>query len=820
MALLNLLLLTTASSFELGKRRAKSLRECLAVCAEVGQQPACVSEAQHAAAVTAISSTTAYIGNVLNASSGTSVCPGARASITWTWAADLGLFGQPDDRRWLSATEVGVLEGCIIMASNGVEDVPCDAGRDADCLCEAPSGGGLSSGYNEMLEAREAEEAAARDEDGGRLGLALGLAAAVAILVEWTVRFMVIGRVFRMGKANQTQAYLSAAPEARPDAKGMQEADGEEHDASDDVSSRAAAKLDAAKESARRVRRTVAAVGTSMSVLGVLVFPPLTFLLMIFNQPFGPAGIAFIICVSFGLALQQDPTMPRRVRMAINFDAMWFLPSCTGGFAGAAMWMSQTPYIFSFCSTRDPRCAELATLGAAFMPCYCVVFASISCALLPALYATKERALVAGFDDLQRLLAEQRKVLAETPAAHSCLFRIDFNYLMEGVGWFEMPAHTAINRWFTLYRVFFFFFGLSLVAIAVVLEVHPMNMNIPAHTSWGGFLPMGIVTMLVPPSVLSPRARQAFAAWIGRLGSADEERKAAAVAAFMGEISPSKALALGRSSFCGLEWRTFNMSDLSNTDLAQKSSLRSRTQRLPLGRCDAFLSHSWHDQLGPKWVALDQWAEAFDAKNRRPPMLWLEYACARGDFERGRGVRPSEEADGACSAGARCVPPSLPPSLPLSLSSSSKACIDQQNIDQSLACLPVYLAGCQKLLVVAGPTYVQRLWCICEVFTFVQMGSELTRVEVVPVSGGADHFDKFTVADCKCFKIEDKGKLLGAIESAFGSHDAFDAVMRTLLVSTSDGGDDVATRLRRGKSGHSSGRLRSHAVSPEPEVSA
>lgn len=94
---------------------------------------------------------------------------------------------------------------------------------------------------------------------------------------------------------------------------------------------------------------------------------------------------------------------------------------------------------------------------------------------------------------------------------------------------------------------------------------------------------------------------------------------------------------------------------------------------------------------------------------------------------------------------------------------------------------------------------MSRLWCICEVFTFVQMGSELTRVEVVPVSGGADAFDKFSVAECNCFKIEDKAKLLAAIESAFGSHTAFDAVMRTLLVSASGGGrDDVATLLRRG----------------------
>ena len=47
-----------------------------------------------------------------------------------------------------------------------------------------------------------------------------------------------------------------------------------------------------------------------------------------------------------------------------------------------------------------------------------------------------------------------------------------------------------------------------------------------------------------------------------------------------------------------------------------------------------------------------------------------------------------------------------------------KACIDQNNIQQSLAGLPVFLAGCQTLLVVAGPTYCSRLWCVMELFTF------------------------------------------------------------------------------------------------------
>ena len=35
--------------------------------------------------------------------------------------------------------------------------------------------------------------------------------------------------------------------------------------------------------------------------------------------------------------------------------------------------------------------------------------------------------------------------------------------------------------------------------------------------------------------------------------------------------------------------------------------------------------------------------------------------------------------------------------------------IDQTNIDASLLCLPVFLASCQRLLVLAGTTYTTRM---------------------------------------------------------------------------------------------------------------
>eukprot|EP00962_Isochrysis_galbana_P015402 scaffold4419_cov128-Isochrysis_galbana.AAC.6 len=58
--------------------------------------------------------------------------------------------------------------------------------------------------------------------------------------------------------------------------------------------------------------------------------------------------------------------------------------------------------------------------------------------------------------------------------------------------------------------------------------------------------------------------------------------------------------------------------------------------------------------------------------------------------------------------------------------------------------LPVYLAGCRELLVLAGPTYHSRLWCVMEMLVFLRMGGETSRITVLPVP---DRFDARSSTD-------------------------------------------------------------------------
>eukprot|EP00964_Phaeocystis_antarctica_P097177 scaffold63345_cov76-Phaeocystis_antarctica.AAC.1 len=135
-----------------------------------------------------------------------------------------------------------------------------------------------------------------------------------------------------------------------------------------------------------------------------------------------------------------------------------------------------------------------------------------------------------------------------------------------------------------------------------------------------------------------------------------------------------------------------------------------------------------------------------------------------------------------------------------------KACIDQGNIQQSLACLPVFLAGCQTLLVVAGPTYCSSLWCVMELFTFARMGGDQERVEIHLIAHPdedqtearrllTEQFASFNAGKARCFLASDREHLLAVIEAGFGDFDDFNDVARNLFASRLH--DELSTRSHR-----------------------
>lgn len=125
-----------------------------------------------------------------------------------------------------------------------------------------------------------------------------------------------------------------------------------------------------------------------------------------------------------------------------------------------------------------------------------------------------------------------------------------------------------------------------------------------------------------------------------------------------------------------------------------------------------------------------------------------------------------------------------------------KACIDQDNLNEALAVLPIFMAGCRSLLIIAGTTYTTRLWCLLEIFTFLRMGGTFDRITIVPlievdnvseedIKGAMEQlyqqFSEVDTAKAECYHSEEKQRLLSVIETGFGSCSEFNYTLRSLL---------------------------------------
>jgi hypothetical protein len=253
---------------------------------------------------------------------------------------------------------------------------------------------------------------------------------------------------------------------------------------------------------------------------------------------------------------------------------------------------------------------------------------------------------------------------------------------------------------------------------------------------------------------LSPRTREHVQAVLSRQGH--EVNVASLIAGFLGGSADEEGVRKDSQRF----FRYIFLSDLTYADMvAAKAGTRSqdifqRSQPALLGEIDAFISHSWHDDATAKWEALQTWCKDFRRKHGREPKVWLDFCC-----------------------------------------------IDQSNIEASLRCLPVYLSGCRELLVIAGPTYVQRLWCAIELFVFVSIHGTTEGYEDVPLEmlvlgqTAEEHssvratFTNFDALACECFDPEDKQRLLGVVEAGSGTMDRFNMQVRGMMDKLRQMGD-------------------------------
>merc|ERR1712187_770755 len=95
------------------------------------------------------------------------------------------------------------------------------------------------------------------------------------------------------------------------------------------------------------------------------------------------------------------------------------------------------------------------------------------------------------------------------------------------------------------------------------------------------------------------------------------------------------------------------------------------------------------------------------------------------------------------------------------------------------------------MVVFCGRTYLSRLWCIVELFTYVHMGGSICSIEFEPVlrrghenedlRSIAATFEAFDAQQCTCFLTEDKDRMLDIICSAYGDLRDFNKAVREIF---------------------------------------
>jgi len=195
------------------------------------------------------------------------------------------------------------------------------------------------------------------------------------------------------------------------------------------------------------------------------------------------------------------------------------------------------------------------------------------------------------------------------------------------------------------------------------------------------------------------------------------------------------------------EFRYVKMADVQDVHVVARTNddeLRSKTCHAKMDEVDAFFSHSWRDREN-KWDVWQIWRQQFLSEHGEEPKVWLD-----------------------------------------------KCCIDQDNTKLGLMCLPVYLASCRGMVISVGETFLSRLWCIIEMFVYMQIHSGdkdiskyLTMVPITTPTCSLEQilagFNNFDVANADCKRIEEKHLLLSVIESSFGSLDNFNRTFMDLI---------------------------------------
>ena len=303
------------------------------------------------------------------------------------------------------------------------------------------------------------------------------------------------------------------------------------------------------------------------------------------------------------------------------------------------------------------------------------------------------------------------------------------------------PARLALRMLWWCIRLETILFGLEFF----IDSVPYMNLPVPELVAEVG-TPMVVAgaVVVVWGLVLAEPVRRFLQGMLGdvydALGVGIVGHQDSSAATVIQTMVTGDAVAAVRDAYARLY--TIKMSKLTKEDMRnnQDSGLFHKTEKAATHDLDAFLSHSWRDDKTMKWTRMLEYKAEFEAANGgREPRCWLD-----------------------------------------------KACIDQSgDIDASLQALPIFLLSSRFFVVFVGDSYLKRMWCVLELFSFIKGGGSLERIVLKPLKDGAKADQLIATLDisaASCYLPEDRQRITAIVESSYGTSRQFNQSCRKILL--------------------------------------
>lgn len=266
-----------------------------------------------------------------------------------------------------------------------------------------------------------------------------------------------------------------------------------------------------------------------------------------------------------------------------------------------------------------------------------------------------------------------------------------------------------------------------------------------AQTEYTAHLLTGL-SFLLASVVFTPATRGRIHRWLALLSKrGNHQQEAAIIASCFGIWSATEVLSIARNRFKVVPLHLLD--DRKAFDISSNEEYRRRIIPARLGECSAFISHSSRDDLNAKYAALCEWR---GAAGRESTSVWLDTMC-----------------------------------------------MDLSDMETSVLCLPVFLSGCNELVLLMGPSFTSRLWCVVEIFVFLRMGGQHAQIHTHAFGHafGSEtrlhHRDarlkemaSFKASQARCESRVDRETLLAIIETGLGGLQPFNVLIRQVLSTT------------------------------------